>query len=490
MRMMAFITPLTQISNQIRDSLIDVLRKAMYHSDINTRKLSVFGFCNVLKQLRQNNARRGSSALNGSQLTISGYSLLSQSMNDPSRNSHHHFDIMVLEIMGILRKCLNQTHEIKEILYDSLAKAADANLKLTPHIIQFLELHFRSYFRIADSQITINFEKCVNETDEGFGVKINDQLGKLTKCLGHCVLVCEQGSLEYDASTLLSFFNDLINHVYLIDSDALGIVSVSVVLSIPYKQKFHFRFQSGAYSAKNNQVASQYVNCLEALMYLIMKQGPTDDQPLTKIIDLFERHAEVTGQMKTKYQQLKKGTKRKANAAAVTQSSAMANAAGLFNPTNIWTLSETYQFLMAINCPSDRYPADQTEQLRQDNAFNEYLMTVTIAKLDEMHTAPSYLQIKYSKSSYTALCSTAQLVFRLYIKNCVDLLNDGKLNMACLSIDCFRKCLIVADFMYKRKFNEFLKLIGRSQSCASSFMCSKLHIFFRSNWLGRGEDDS
>lgn len=224
--MMAFITPLAQISNPVRDFLIEILRKAMYHSNPNTRKLSVFGFCSILKQLRPNNSRRGSTGMNGTQLTISGYSLLSQSLMDNTRNNSRHFDILVFEIMGILRKCFNQTYEIKEMLYDSLVKAADGNLKLTPHIIQFLEMHFRAYFRTENTRVTINFSKIVVESEDGGEVKVYDHLGKLMKCIGHCILACEQGDLEFDTSSLEKFFDELVDGVHLIDSDVLAIVRV------------------------------------------------------------------------------------------------------------------------------------------------------------------------------------------------------------------------------------------------------------------------
>lgn len=222
---MAFITPLAQISNRLRDYLIDILRKAMYQGDLNTRKLSVFGFCQILKQLRQNNSRRASAGIGGSQLTISGYSLLSQSILDTSRNTPRHFDILALEIMGILRKCFNQNCELKEILYESLTTAVDANLNLSPHIIQFLELQFRSYFQIDDTRISINFDKIVGESVEGsVDVQIHDQLGKLIKCMGHCIIVCDQGGLEFDTSSLRDLFKMLLNRTESIKNE-LGIVS-------------------------------------------------------------------------------------------------------------------------------------------------------------------------------------------------------------------------------------------------------------------------
>lgn len=107
MRIMTFIFPLIRISHTIRDSFIEVLRKAMYHSEINTRMMGVFGFCALLKQLKNNNSRRsvlGGSAGNLTQLSISGMSLLSQSTLGRADNPDVHFDMLTLEILGILRR--------------------------------------------------------------------------------------------------------------------------------------------------------------------------------------------------------------------------------------------------------------------------------------------------------------------------------------------------------------------------------------------------
>lgn len=225
MRMMAFITPLIQISHRLRDFLIDVLRKAMYQGDLNTRKLSTYGFCQILKQLRHNNSRRVSAGLGVTQLTISGYSLTSQSILDHSRPAQRHFDILAFEIMGILRKCFNETYELKEVLYESLTTAVDSNLNLTPHIIQLLELKFRTYFQVSDARFQIKFDKIVGECADGsIEIQVKEQLGKLIKCVGHCIAVCDQGGLEFDTSSLRRFFNVLINRI---DSakDDLEIVS-------------------------------------------------------------------------------------------------------------------------------------------------------------------------------------------------------------------------------------------------------------------------
>lgn len=127
---------------------------------------------------------------------------------------------------------------------------------------------------------------------------------------------------------------------------------------------------------------------------------------------------------------------------------------------SVWSLSDTYQFLLATNGGCSRYPAEQIDQMRNNRAFTEYLLSVTMTKLDGMLNAPSYQQIKYSKSSYTSLCQTTQIVYRIYMQQLFELLDGDKLTLACLSIECFRKCLITADHLYKRKFAEFQKMIG------------------------------
>lgn len=98
--------------------------------------MGVYGFCLVLKHLRDNNSRRGGAivgsssnqhrALTGSgrfgmtfsQHSLSGYSLMSQTILDTEHNPQRHFDMLALEIIGMLRKCFNQTYEVKEVLYE------------------------------------------------------------------------------------------------------------------------------------------------------------------------------------------------------------------------------------------------------------------------------------------------------------------------------------------------------------------------------------
>jgi len=138
MRMMNFILPLLKISNRVRDALIDVLCKAMssrwvlLHSSpyitnfcsfsgIQKRRMAIYGFCMILKQLNNSNAIRQTSSATSfcTQHSISGYSMMTQNTLGSRSNPQRNFDMLTLEIIGMLRNCLQQQFDIRSTLYES-----------------------------------------------------------------------------------------------------------------------------------------------------------------------------------------------------------------------------------------------------------------------------------------------------------------------------------------------------------------------------------
>lgn len=228
MRMMTFIVPLSKSNSRIREYFIDMLRKAMYQSNISTRQMAVYGFCLILKQLRNNSIWRSTARSGPTQLSISGFSVMSQQISCSGNQPNATFNICVLEIIGILRKCFNQTYEIKDILYDGLSNAVQQNHKLIPHVLQFLDWHFRSYFNITDT-ISINFEKAIIEVPQGetTTIQINDHIGKLLQFITQCLIFVEDQEIDFDVSDLKSFFDVLIDKICSIGLDEIGLVRVT-----------------------------------------------------------------------------------------------------------------------------------------------------------------------------------------------------------------------------------------------------------------------
>lgn len=89
--------------------------------DFRTRRMAIFGFCMILKQLNNSNSVRQS--MNASsfctQHNISGYSMMTQSSLGSRSNPQRNFDMLTLEIIGILRSCFDQQLEIRRTLYES-----------------------------------------------------------------------------------------------------------------------------------------------------------------------------------------------------------------------------------------------------------------------------------------------------------------------------------------------------------------------------------
>lgn len=225
MRMMTFILPLTKHNSQVRDYFIDVLRRAMYQSNLSTRQMAIHGFCLLLKQQRLNSSWRSSSNRMGpSQMSISGFSLMSQQTMGTNSNPNNMFDMFVLEIIGILRKCFNQPYEIKSVLYDGLISAIQQNTKLITHVLQFIDWHFRSYFFEVDEDISINFEKCITVNDDGQSVQVQDHIGRLIQFMSQCIVLLDHSGLDFDASDLKEFFENLLSKITTITLEQLGLV--------------------------------------------------------------------------------------------------------------------------------------------------------------------------------------------------------------------------------------------------------------------------
>lgn len=89
-----------------------------FYSEVATRQMGIYGYCVVLKHLRENHAQRSVQSPALTQQSITGYSMMSQTFYNTQNNPQRNFDLLALEILGLLRKCFNQKVDIKETLYE------------------------------------------------------------------------------------------------------------------------------------------------------------------------------------------------------------------------------------------------------------------------------------------------------------------------------------------------------------------------------------
>lgn len=131
-------------STKLRDLMTNSMRNAMYKNQPGLRKLAVYAFCVMLKKVtRPSNAIQPGTSF-GTTQNISLMSLMSQSQLPPTEKaSMRKVSVMVLEILGLLRKCFSHGVEIRTTLYESLLIAVNANPFIIPNVLELIEPYFR-----------------------------------------------------------------------------------------------------------------------------------------------------------------------------------------------------------------------------------------------------------------------------------------------------------------------------------------------------------
>uniref|UniRef100_A0A2M4A8X9 Fanconi anemia group i protein n=1 Tax=Anopheles triannulatus TaxID=58253 RepID=A0A2M4A8X9_9DIPT len=455
MRFMAFLFPLLRLSHTIRDRFIEVLRKAMNNSESSTRIMGVFGFCSLLKQLKNNNARRsimGPAGGNYTQLSISGMSLLSQAAYGSASNPNLHFDMLTLEVLGILRKCLTQTVEVRMMLYEALGRAVDFNTMLLPHALQFIDWHFESYFgENTDDKLSIAFDKCVryrndieheDQPDLLRPIVVYDNVGRLTAFMVHCVVLCDQHNVQHDTTAVKKTLQLIVDRVDSITSDELGII--------------------GTLDTRAVVIASQYLNLIEAAMaYCAWKMKP--DNGLSRdLLRIFKHHQQCVD--KFKKLEPKKGNKKhmpNTSMDASSYHSASAKHGISFKPENIWDIATVERMLRITFDISTNYAReDDLKTLRSNRDFQQYILKTAAQMMETLRTLPDYWQVSHSKRTFSHLCECTKVVYGRCVRRTTELCGNGGLLVAQSAIECFRQSLLSALELYERKLNEFLQLIS------------------------------
>ncbi|XP_053663120.1 Fanconi anemia group I protein [Anopheles marshallii] len=453
MRFMAFIFPLLRISHTIRDRYIEVLRKAMYNGETSTRIMGVFGFCSLLKQLKNNNSRRsfmGSGAGNYTQLTISGMSLLSQAAYGSPNNPNVHFDMLTLEIMGMLRKCFTQTLEVREMLYEALGRAVEFNTQLLPHVLQFIDWHFESFFGENPKEtFRIDFEKCVRykgepsedySSDEQRSIVVYDNVGRLTSFMVHCVVLCDLHDIQHDTSAVKNTLQLIVERIDNLSAEDMGIV--------------------GTLDTKSVVIAAQYLNTLEAAMTYCAWKTKQDNILLRDFVRLFKQHQHCVENFKK--MEPKKGNKKNNTEGSMNASTlAGSGKSGIFfKPENIWDLATIERILkISLDTMTNYAKEEDLKLFRGNRDLQQYILKIACQKLEGLRSLPDYWQVNHSKRIFGHLAECTKLVYDRCIKQTTELTENGGLFVAQAAVECFRQGLSSAIELYERKFKDFLQLI-------------------------------
>lgn len=432
--------------------------------------MAVFGFCMLLKQLKNNNSRRAHIGtgrnLSFSQTNIiSGFSLMSQTSIANTQNPMRHLDTMTLEIVGILTKCFNQPRSIKDILYEGLHRAIEFNAQIIPHILQYLDMHFRSYFTIDETQFEIKFDLVVHEKLDG-SIEEMDNLGELVMLMGKALFLCGKHNLLFDSVVLKNLMESLVDRIENVGLDSLGI--------------------TGNLNHKTSAIACQFLNTVEALMAYCVWMTKPDNHLLKKLLRLYKLHSEMEEAIKAKVPAKKSSKKSKkpsdtdSTSQQNTQTSQNATVSFqlrsvTFKPVCILDLATLERFLRLIHDDNATFvvPA-QSHTIRINRELSRYILKSTILRIKELQHQPDYRHVQHSRRIFQIVSEISEILFQ----NCLSRLEDLCMSFDPItgqySVECFNELLLVVDLLYKRKFEEYLRTVLNVKTGTTIENCNKI----------------
>ncbi|XP_012708751.2 Fanconi anemia group I protein [Fundulus heteroclitus] len=173
------VQPLLKVSMSLKDSLILVLRKAMFCSQLDGRKSAVTGFLLLLKNFKVLGSLASSQcsqAVSSSQLQVDVHSRYNSAANEA----------FCLEILSSLRRCLGQQADVRLMLYEGFYDVLRRNSQLASSIMQTLLSQVRRYYEPEQDLLPpVKLEPCI--TAQGDQVYLQEPLAHLVSCTVHCL---------------------------------------------------------------------------------------------------------------------------------------------------------------------------------------------------------------------------------------------------------------------------------------------------------------
>lgn len=339
---------------------------------------------------------------------------------------------MMLEILGMLRKCFSDNRELRVTLYENLLSSITANPFIVSSVLEFIEGHFRDYFDCEGC--VINFDRVIKANNEA-----SDDLGCLLKFIINCVIIAtfrnNRENLNYD----LSLYKDIINKL-------IEKISNATLSSLKLE----------SLDQKHTIIIPQLLNCIENLMFYCLDTNYRDDDYLDKILILFEKHQKIREHTKKLLQDSGKG-KKKSDSRVTTEK------LEINYSVCIWDLKECASFLKLIT-----FRMEEENPLKTNKEFCKFIWQSTCEKIQIIQAAGEHSKMRHSRSSFDSFLSCTTMLFdQLDVEffsemfsnfnfDCIQFIAEGIRNAA--------QVLQTGFYNKKEKFSSFLRAVTKKSS--------------------------
>ncbi|XP_036590710.1 Fanconi anemia group I protein isoform X2 [Trichosurus vulpecula] len=173
------VQPLLKVSMSMRDSLILVLRKAMFANQLDARKSAVAGFLLLLKNFKilgSLSSSQCSQSIGATQVHVDVHSRYNSVANEA----------FCLEILDSLRRCLGQQADVRLMLYEGFYDVLRRNSQLANSIMHTLLIQLKQYYEPKQDLLPpLKLEACI--LAQGDQIFLQEPLAHLLCCIQHCL---------------------------------------------------------------------------------------------------------------------------------------------------------------------------------------------------------------------------------------------------------------------------------------------------------------
>uniref|UniRef100_A0A8C8R5B2 FA complementation group I n=1 Tax=Pelusios castaneus TaxID=367368 RepID=A0A8C8R5B2_9SAUR len=413
------VQPLLKVSMSVRDSLILVLRKAIFSRQLDARKAAVAGFLLLLKNFKvlgSVTSSQCSQAIGASQVQADIHACYNSAANEA----------FCLEILGSLKRCLNQQADVRLMLYEvSWVRF----FSFIPYLLPPLKL-----------------DGCIMA--QGDQIFLQEPLAHLLSCIQHCLAWYKSTvQLRHDAEEEEEEEEDYVGFQQALE-EMLDSITRRMIKSeledFELDKSADFSLSSGV-GVKNNIYAILVMGVCEVLMEYNFNIGNFSKNKFEDVLGLFKCYSKLSEILKEK---------------------AGKNKSPLANKTTRSFLSMSFvsTLLTALFRDSAQSHEESLAVLRSSSEFMRYAVSIALQKVQQLEETGQTdgPDGQNPEKMFQTLCKITRVLLWRYTSIPSTVEESGKKKGKSISLLCLEGLLRIFNTvqqLYKPKIPQFLRAL-------------------------------
>ncbi|XP_021502715.1 Fanconi anemia group I protein isoform X1 [Meriones unguiculatus] len=431
------VQPLLKVSMSMRDSLILVLRKAMFASQLDARKSAVAGFLLLLKNFKvlgSLSSSQCSQSIGVTQVHVDVHSRYNSVANET----------FCLEIIDSLKRCLGQQADIRLMLYEGFYDVLRRNSQLANSIMQTLFSQLKQYYEPEPDLLPpLKLGACV--LTQGSQTFLQEPLDHLLSCIQHClawyknkVIPLQQGDEGEEEEELYHELDDML--------ESITVRMIKSELEDFELDKSADFSQSSDVGIKNNICACLIMGVCEVLIEYNFSISNFSKSKSEEILSLFMCYKKFSDMLS------EKAGKGKTKMASKTSDSLL-------------SMKFVSDLLTALFRDSIQSHEESLSVLRSSSEFMHYAVTVALQKVQQLirrgHVSGPDGQ--NPDKVFQHLCDITRVLLWRYTSIPTSVEESGKKekgkSISLLCLECLQKTFSAVQQFYQPKTQQFLRAL-------------------------------